>query len=300
MQPTQRVLTTKGSQAPFEFWHDVVCQRFTALETKPSDARRFQGAIRAERQIGGSSLSTIAASPQVVSRTKEGISRRPCGALFVNIQISGTCAVQTHDSETLLGPGDLAVLDADHPFEMRFDRDFRQACIHLGPRDVPVDAALSGTILRGKDVAGRNMHSLIHHIAENDDAKGALEAAIALLETSAACAARYEIAHQHLSLIKQYITRNSDDPDLTPDTLAHHFRISKRHVHKLFAQSGETFMQYLLYKRLCRARERMIAAPQIRLGTVAKQSGFQTASHFSRSFSKAFGSAPKAWRAKLN
>jgi AraC-like DNA-binding protein len=41
---------------------------------------------------------------------------------------------------------------------------------------------------------------------------------------------------------------------MTPAQLAKHFCISSRHLHKLFARSGDTAGRHILHKRLAWAR----------------------------------------------
>ena len=296
MQCDTNVLSTEGQEKPFDYWHDVVCQTFTALSTDPFGPRPFAGQIRAERQIGSSSLSMISASAQVVRRTKSGIARRPSDSFFVNVQLEGRCGVQIGDDEVLLCPGDIIILDADIAFSMQFDRSFRQACLHLAraPHQTFGNAPMS--VMRSSQIGAKRIIRELATLRHEANPEDTLESVSALLNETAANRHRHTLSLQHLALIKKHISDRSDDPKLTPTQVASHFRISKRHLHNLFARSGETFGQYLIYRRLRRAQSRIAQTPGRSLLHVASSSGFKSASHFSRSFNRQFGLSPQHWR----
>jgi len=296
MAERREAVSTAGLSRPIEFWHDVVCQSFTALSTDPVGHLPFAGEIVAERRIGGNSLSTISASAQLVQRTRNGVAQRPSESVFVNVQLAGHCAVRVGDFEALLAPGDIVVLDADAPFSMRFDRSFRQACLHLqGVTDQTRDA-LSRTVLRGSNPAAGQIAGELDIMRHDAGAHDVPLSVTALLATEAGHIRRRDLSVQHLSLIKRHIAECSDDRELDPGKVARHFRISKRHLHNLFAQSGETFGQYLLLRRTQRARARIDRRPDIAIGQIARDSGFISVSHFSRVFARQFGITPRNWR----
>ena len=82
--------------------------------------------------------------------------------------------------------------------------------------------------------------------------------------------------------------------DLSLDTLAKKFYISKYHLSRQFKENvGFTLHQYVLKKRLMNARALLQEG-----GTVGEsfvQSGFNDYSNFSRSFKEEFGYSPKQY-----
>jgi AraC-like DNA-binding protein len=100
--------------------------------------------------------------------------------------------------------------------------------------------------------------------------------------------------------IRSHIEENLMDPDLSPDSIAHH--ISLRYLHKLFHSGGTTVGTYVRQRRLaaCRLdlgrswnRRRTVAA-------VAQTWGFANPSHFSRLFRQTYGLSPSEWQASAS
>lgn len=296
MQADRPVFSTTGQDKPFEYWHDVVCQTFTALATEPLGSGAFAGDISTDCRLGDHNLSTITAGAQIVRRNRSGIAQRPSNSFFVNMQISGRCAVRVGDDETLLAPGDLIVLDADRPFAMQFDRDFRQACLHIVKGPEEVEGLRPRTVLRGAQSETKTLVRDVAAMREGGEQETALHSVLSLLRVAATEQDRRRLSAQHLTLIKTHIAQRSDEPSLGTAAVARHFRISKRHLHNLFAQAGESFGQYLLHRRLQRALMRLSETPHVSIGEVAHESGFGSASHFSRTFRQQFGAPPRIWR----
>jgi AraC-like DNA-binding protein len=88
------------------------------------------------------------------------------------------------------------------------------------------------------------------------------------------------------------------DADLDVPTLAAALAITPRHVHRLFAGQGLRYGPYLLEQRLARARDDLRRPMLLHLGVaqIGYRAGFNSASHFSRSFRQRYGVAPLAWR----
>src|SRR6185312_2476580 len=98
--------------------------------------------------------------------------------------------------------------------------------------------------------------------------------------------------------IRAYAERNLADPALSPVRVAAHFRMSTRYLHGLSAESGETFMRWVLSRRLARCRKDL-NDPVMYKRSIADSAfswGFQDLSHFGRSFKAAFGMTPRECR----
>ena len=108
-------------------------------------------------------------------------------------------------------------------------------------------------------------------------------------------APRLGLADRHLDIIQRHVERRLDDPGLSPETVARHFRISTRQVHKLFARGGESFGRWTLARRLDRAHAALgdPAFAQRSIADLAFAHGFADPSHFSRVFKQRYGLAPR-------
>lgn len=69
------------------------------------------------------------------------------------------------------------------------------------------------------------------------------------------------------------------------------------HFHRLFKSiTGETLLEYVTRKRVERAALLLLHQPELRMADIATQLGFQSDATFSRTFSKAYGQSPSAFR----
>jgi AraC-like DNA-binding protein len=96
------------------------------------------------------------------------------------------------------------------------------------------------------------------------------------------------------------------DPKLDAEIVAVRLGITPRYVHMLLEETGQTFSEHLLEKRLARAVELLRDPRQLgrKIADIAFEVGFIDLSHFNRSFRRKFGATPtdvrdaaqKEWR----
>lgn len=103
---------------------------------------------------------------------------------------------------------------------------------------------------------------------------------------------------RRLDLIRQYIDDNLTDPNLGPDVLAAHFRLSCRYLRKLFALEGDTVSKYIQRRRLEKSAERISNKlwKDRSITDISFHFGFNSAPHFTRAFKAQFGMTPKEYR----
>jgi AraC-like DNA-binding protein len=97
----------------------------------------------------------------------------------------------------------------------------------------------------------------------------------------------------------RFIRRHLADPQLNPDAVALHVKMSTRNLARLFARRGITIERTIWAERLAAAR-RDLLDPRLldrSITVIAFSWAFSDAAHFSRSFSKAYGVAPSEFRA---
>ena len=98
--------------------------------------------------------------------------------------------------------------------------------------------------------------------------------------------------------IQAFIQRNLVDPDLTIERIAERMQCTKRYLHKVFSDEGQTLNQYIWAQRLERCRTELGRAELAgkSITEIAFSCGFSNAAHFSRSFRARFGQPPRAYR----
>lgn len=107
---------------------------------------------------------------------------------------------------------------------------------------------------------------------------------------------RFEMARR----ARDYIDRNLHDPDLSIDRIAQALGCTRRYVHKTF-DGPETVSRYIWNRRLdlCRSRLEAKSDQSTTLTALAFDFGFNSSSHFSRSFRERFGTSPSSYLAQV-
>jgi AraC-like DNA-binding protein len=95
-----------------------------------------------------------------------------------------------------------------------------------------------------------------------------------------------------LHALKEDIRRNLGRPNLSVQAIAARHRVSSRYVQMLFEESGSTFTRFLLEQRLSAVHEALVAQPDMPIGTIAYDHGFNDISNFNRAFRHHFGCTP--------
>lgn len=99
-------------------------------------------------------------------------------------------------------------------------------------------------------------------------------------------------------LAKAYIMQHLTEP-LSLETVSSNVNVSPFHFCKVFKRgTGMTFTDYVNHVRVEKAR-RMLLRPGARITDVAYDVGFQSLSHFNRSFRRIVNESPTEYRARL-
>jgi AraC-like DNA-binding protein len=120
---------------------------------------------------------------------------------------------------------------------------------------------------------------------------GATRDAAAIAEGRGVRAAR-------LRAIKRDIEKHLARCDLSPGRVAQRQQVSDSYIRKLFRSEGTSFSQYVLTRRLVRAR-RMLTDRRwagIGIASIAYDAGFGDLSYFNRAFKRCYGATPSEVR----
>jgi AraC-like DNA-binding protein len=102
-----------------------------------------------------------------------------------------------------------------------------------------------------------------------------------------------------LDLMKAQAIENMHRSTLTIETIARENGIGARQAQRLFAQSGQTFSEFVLDQRLSLARRVLVAASNRhrKISDIAYACGFGDLSYFNRTFRRRFGATPSDMQA---
>lgn len=298
-------------RAGAELWHDIVCQAFVPLECKPQDPE-FRGAIT---RIGldASSVSSVSARAQSVSRTRRLISTAASSHFLLSFGISGRGQVIQDGREAIMQRGTFALYHTGRPYTLRFDRHFEQIVFMMpaealatrfGHADsltaTPIDddnplAALTGQFLCTLMEMTRPLSDML--VARLAAQASELVASMLIAtehRSGASTSHRLAMGLQ----IRNAIEMRLRDPELGRRSLAEQLRISPRYLDDVFADQGMGVAEYIMKRRLEWAREALSdpGRDRYQIGEIARMSGFVSQAHFSRVFAAAYRCTPRDWR----
>lgn len=105
-------------------------------------------------------------------------------------------------------------------------------------------------------------------------------------------AARYGIHNRKLIQVIGIMEQHMEEP-LSPDALAEEIGVTRRQLERLFCSSmKDTPTHFYLGLRLARARE-LLQQTDMSITTVCVACGFESPSHFSRTYRARFGTSPR-------
>lgn len=290
------VFDTVGQSDPFGYWHDTICSNFTSLSPeRRGEGEDFHGTIAMTQMLGACSMSTIRSGAQIVRRTPQDISHSPSDTVFVNFQLAGSSRISQRGIETKVPAGSVVLLDARRAFAMRFDQGFQQACLHLPVEEITDHGVRCGEVLGRALSLEPALRQELQAMLTGRATPDTIGSMVSLLLAGIADTGDLRLADQHLALIRQFVITNAADPDLSPQGVADHFRISVRHLHKLFARSEQSFGQYLLGTRLQIAAD-LVRGTSLPISEVSASAGFRSSSHFSRTFHARYGTTARQYR----
>jgi AraC-like DNA-binding protein len=284
----------------FEYWRELICSAFLAL-TPESDLRDgFAGTVT-QRPLGALSLAQIDSQRQRVRRTERDIARAPRAGYYANLQVRGVSRMRQGSRETVLRPGDLAVVDTGAPFTFDFGADFRQLTFFLpGPLLETQMAAPVRTATR-IDTAG-GVGAALRHALQALNGPSLTRAAADRLAVHAGGLLAVALdpvievvdAPRSRALAVADIEEHLTDDDLSPAATARRLGISVRRLHGLFAGGEHSYAATVRRLRLERAFRdlRDPARDHLRVIDVASDAGFVNVASFHRAFRREYGRTP--------
>ena len=209
-------------------------------------------------------------------------------------------------------PGDVMFVDLSQALAMRESapEGFVDGVTLWTARDrilplVSDENALHGLVLKAESPAGAVISATLRAFARaapkmrltDFDAVAEGLVALAAKSTAPALARDGDVAASPplatFVTIRRYIDRNLASPDLSADSIAAEFSLSRASLYRLFEPAGG-IAKYIRKARLSRAFQEITAAElsNRRIGHIAYALGFKNVSAFSRLFHEVYGVTP--------
>ncbi|MBL4869474.1 MAG: helix-turn-helix domain-containing protein [Robiginitomaculum sp.] len=310
------VFSTTGlsKNASREYWNDVICQKFTELDTEFAGNEIFHGKI-SSAQIGALSFSKVSASRSNVYHTKKHIAKTKERVYLLHLQLKEQSFNSQFGKGSLLEEGDFTLVDSTMPYSVKFNNEISMGVLkiphHCFEQRMRIPKEIFGSKFSGdKGISGMLSQMLrgywrqeIHQTTQTISAQLA-ENILDVLVTSIQSNIRGSFHRAPIRTvrylqIKRYTSHSLRDPDLSPQKIARIFKITPRYLHQIFAASGnESIGQYILRRRLEEC-ERQFMDPVMVESTITDIAftwGFNSMTHFSRVFRDKYQLSPREFR----
>lgn len=244
-------------------------------------------------------------------------SRRPAlrdsweNCAFILMPLAGEIHVDHFDRQNLLAAGDMVLMDSHAPVTIDAFGENRSVVLAV-PRSAVSQLRsdsdrVFGRRLQGRRGIGNMLSAMLASIvdADEDDGMDACDSMLTLSVTmslldrliedrSEVDSHRRARAENEIGRMRSWVVEHAADPEMSIETLAHRFGLSRRSLYRLFGEVGATPRQWLADVRLDEARKWLVSGdPRFRsVGQVAFAAGFNDSSHFTRLFKRRFGVLP--------
>jgi len=287
-----------------ENWRRRTCAALAPLDIEPADEARFAASFQM-RSLGPLRLISLAASAQRVAHlacSRDG--------QFQLVFCRRTPFVTRAGGETFqVGEGEFVLMDNRRPYEMTIPAEHEVIDVVMPSawleRWLPDPSLAVARPMSASAVWGLPLGSLLLAMEGGLDSAPLSRACLADQLGSLLALAVGHRNHEtagHRSKLAARLLRVIDErhaePDLCPAAVAKSVGVSKRYLHALLAQEGQTFVGALSAARLERARsllaDRRFA--QLQIAEIAWRCGYLDPSYFARAFRRRFDVGPREWR----
>ena len=314
--PKGNIISTEDvdEKEQLEYWIDMICDEFVQLDCTTEKRKDFKGKLRGT-EFDKIRVSEVSADPQDVIRSRKQIAKSAESEFLLSLQLEDVGFVNQDGRIAELHPGDFALYDSTRPYQLHFDRPFRQIVLQI-PYDYLAEQFVKPEIITARRVSaqtavGALASQFIQSVAGRLDVLSIQERGVvnqhiielialamgsksSLRELDGQSIARTAM----LERLKQFIEINIRHPQLSPALIAAHHQISERYQRMLFASTGTTVSRYILEQRLALCREALenTSLRDYSITQIAFSYGFNDAAHFSRKFRERYGISPKECR----
>ncbi|MFE2292530.1 helix-turn-helix domain-containing protein [Streptomyces sp. NPDC059452] len=303
----------------FDVWREAMKATMSPMDISSQHASDFWAHARL-LSLDDVLLWPVAMQASRYRRTPKLIRQGDPELYHITLVLPGSGALRVeHDGRRHLSlVNDLYILDSSRPCDVEVAEN--ELAVGIGveiPRShFPLAAERSIERIRGQRISGQEgfgavlSHFLSHLVSRNSAHQPSdiprlkqilldLVTGLVTREPDAKASLNAETRQRNkFLLIRSYIQQHYRNPGLTPRAVAAAHFISPRQLHRLFEAEGITAAAYIRGRRLTEARRRLADPAQYTtsIQTIAQRCGYTSAAHFSRSFSAAYGMAPREYR----
>ena len=297
----------------FPAFCEQIVRRYTGLDLRTRDQAGFHAVIELQRagsiDIGRNSTTQVD-SARTPDRVGDGDN-----SLLVTLLEQGRACQTQRDSDRKLGAGDAIICDCGYPGELNVLAPSQFWNLKVSRYKIaslfPRGTTFAGMKLDKDPIARRLLFGYLDGTFNIDLISGErstrlfeehiidlIALALGAADDARALAEQRSVRAVRQAAILREIEASLADARLDAEAVARRLGITARYVHILLEQSGRTFSEHLLDKRLTRAAELLRDPRQwiLKIADVAFQNGFTDLSHFNRTFRRKYGVTPTEMR----
>ena len=291
-------------------WRDRLNESFLSLEVEVPD-RNSDFGVSVRGGVAGdvkAAIIEVEARPHIVRRSSTHVNRDRGEYLLMSTQLDGSMLVRQDNREAMIGPMDLVIYDSRRPYELVFPSGSHRQAVMQVPLDLVQSSSLTSvtaTRVSGSGGVGAALSPMIAAIPDaltgcDPDHVGVMinmvrDSVEYVRQSLPVCLSRHE---QLFDEALRFMRVHHANPDLGPAHVASALHISLSHLHRVFSRHDQSVRASLQDIRLSKAATDL-RDPRYRDATVvdiSSRHGFKTPAHFSRAFSRRFGSTPLSFR----
>ena len=310
-----RIVSTDGvpPSRRVAFWNDVVGGTLIAQVADPADPSHFSGRMRS-LDFGDICIAEIRADASRVSRTPTHVAHTSDPVWLMRLQLAGSVTARYDGREIHLGPGNFMLYDSTHPYCMLFHEPATMLALRVPQKTllgyIPRPDRVACRLMSGSSGAGSLASQFLQafwqrcaEMQSEEVVPRLIDVALRLLASAYADLPQSTVERSCVMTaqrmrILQYIDRHLREPDLTPTRIAAALQITPTYLHRILADDPDSASRYILRRRL-EACARALADPSHRTRSVtdiALDYGFNSLTHFSRTFRAHHGLSPREYR----
>ena len=270
------------------------------------------------RSVGELTIVHFAAGDGAECAGREAALAAPKGLVMLLALTGSECAFKTPEGRwRLMKRREVLVVNGGAPLEVRPESGARLSGLAipahlLSPRFLSPDRLKSANLQSHGLGMASLLYDLLDRFAENAAAArgaGALIDAVggllsATLEDFQAQERppRGEAGRARLDQIGRHLRRHFADPDLSAEDVANAVGVSRRYLHRLYAQFGRSFRTELVSLRIESCVKSFLDETQIHktIAEIAFAAGYTDISQFNRHFRRLKGATPSTLRRAVN
>jgi AraC-like DNA-binding protein len=300
------------------YWNDCIRHHVTPIETRPAEVSSFNARL-VTANCGFVTIADASSAPMSATHTRQRANQCTDRAFLLHLQTGGESVNCQDGREVLLRTGDFTLVDSARRFDVAFRESHRilvvriperemtrrlpqvenLMCVRM-PHDHGINSTITNLILKYWGLCRSDLDARMQDRISSNMLDLLATAYSQLQHTSVA---ESSLASSRRLLIKDFIEQHLSDTRLSPSFIAGRFGYTKSHIHQLFKPEDEPISHYVLRRRLQEAAKALgsDAFSARTISDIAFHWGFNSLTHFGRTFKLRFGVTPTEFRqARMN